>query len=102
MRGVTELGLFSGLVATSCCVGPFVLVLFGIGGASLLLGLLEFKRFFLGIGGFVMAFGVAAAIWQSRRVCDPAQLRRNVWVFPTLGAGAFATCTSPRISSSSR
>ena len=102
MRGVTGLGLFSGVVATLCCVAPFVLVLFGVGGASLLLGLLEFKWFFLGVGGFVMAFGVAAAIWQSRRVCDPAQHRRNVWSFQRWVLGGSPRCTSPRISSSSR
>ena len=82
--------MFSGLVATLCCVGPFILVVFGIGGASLLLGLLSFKWVFFGAGAAVMAVGVALALWQSHRTCDATHHRRHRWLYPAIGLAGFA------------
>jgi mercuric ion transport protein len=50
-------GLFSALLASLCCIGPLVLILFGIGGASTALSIGYRKPYFLIFGLLVLAIG---------------------------------------------
>ena len=50
-------GLLSALIASLCCIGPLVLILLGVGGASTALSIGYRKPYFLAFGAIVLAIG---------------------------------------------
>lgn len=50
-------GVLSALAASLCCLGPLVLILLGVGGASTALSIGYRKPYFLAVGAVVLAVG---------------------------------------------
>lgn len=73
--GMLAMGVFATLLASSCCVGPLLLVSVGIGGAWVgSLQLLEpYKPFFLGAAllAMVMAY---RRIYRQQIACVPGEI----------------------------
>ena len=57
--------MLSALIASLCCIGPLVLVLFGIGGASTALAIGYRKPYFLlfGLAMLIIGFGFLGTIF---------------------------------------
>ena len=82
-------GLSGGVIASLCCVGPTVAALFGLTGATFLFSLLRYRPYFLAAGVVFMVAGIGLALRRSRQVCDIAQHRRNLWLFPSVALLSF-------------
>lgn len=52
-----KVGVFSALIASFCCIGPLILILLGIGGASTALSIGYRKPYFLIFGAAVLTIG---------------------------------------------
>ncbi len=85
----TRWGLGGGLLASLCCLGPTVAALLGLTGATFLFSLLKYRPYFLALGLIFMGAGVGLALRRSRQVCDVAQHRRNLWMFPSVALLSF-------------
>ncbi|QQG44423.1 MAG: cation transporter [Candidatus Roizmanbacteria bacterium] len=68
----------SALIASLCCIGPLVLVLFGIGGASTALAIGYRKPYFLLFGLAVLIIGL---VFIYRKSCSTTKLSRKQQVF---------------------
>lgn len=87
-----RIGLIAALVATTCCVGPLVPILLGVGGAGVLFGLDRYKPLFLGMGVFILAFACWWTIRRQNRCCAVKNPARNVRIVATIfgvGVGAY-------------
>lgn len=62
-------GIGAGLLSVLCCIGPLVPILLGIGGASVLLGLDQYKPIFMGLGLLVLGGTSMYVILHHRRCC---------------------------------
>lgn len=69
-QALAATGLTAGLLASSCCLLPLLLLSAGIGGAwmSRLTALAPYQPFFLGVAGIALAWG----FWRSYRRKDCA------------------------------
>jgi|GEM_PF-3229436 len=83
-------GLAGGLIASLCCLGPVVAILLGFSGASFLLGLANYKLYFLGAGAVLSALGIALALRRSKQCCTLEEYRRNRWLIPGVTFASFA------------
>lgn len=75
-QGVAAAGLAAGLLASSCCLVPLLLVSAGIGGAwmSRLTALSPYQPLFLGMAAATLGWG----FWRSyRRDCASGELCAN-------------------------
>ncbi len=74
VKGPLVAGVFAGIGASVCCVGPLVLLLLGMGGAWVAnLTLLEPLRPWL-IGATVLFLGLAfRQLYLQPQVCEPGQ-----------------------------
>lgn len=81
-------GLFSALLASLCCIGPLVLILFGIGGASTALSIGYRKPYFLIFGLFVLAIGFSLIY---RKNCKREHLSRKQQL--VIFGGSFITAS---------
>jgi mercuric ion transport protein len=77
-RGLAAGGLAAGLLASSCCILPLVLVSLGIGGTwmSFLTGLSPYQPYFLGMASLL----VGAGLWRAYRKpkeCAPGSMCAN-------------------------
>ncbi len=68
-------GVLSALVASLCCVGPLVLILLGVGGASTALSIGYRKPYFLAIGLAVL--GVAFYRIYRKTCCEEHLTRKQ-------------------------
>lgn len=84
-------GLIAALVATTCCVGPLVPILLGVGGAGVLFGLDRYKPLFLVLGLFILAFACWWTIRRQNRCCAVKSPARNLRIVATIfGVGVSA------------
>jgi hypothetical protein len=51
--------------------------------------MLKYRPYFLALGLIFMLAGVGLALRRSRQVCDVAQHRRNLWLFPSVALLSF-------------
>jgi len=63
-------GILSGVLASLCCVGPLVLVLFGLGSVSFALSLSQYRLYFLGIGFLFMIAVIVFHLKKKNKTCD--------------------------------
>jgi len=70
--------LGAGLLGVLCCVGPIIPVLLGIGGASVLLGLDQFKPVFIVMGLIVLAGTSWYAVRHRRQCCATRNRTREI------------------------
>ena len=73
--GVLAAGGISAILASACCLGPFVLVSLGLGGAWLgnLTALEPFRPLFIG-AAFVALFFAYRRIFRSAAECKPGEV----------------------------
>lgn len=71
-------GVLSAIVASLCCVGPLVLILLGVGGASTALSIGYRKPYFLAIG--LVVLGVAFYKTYRKTGCEEHLTRGRRWL----------------------
>ncbi len=72
-------GVLAGGIASLCCIGPVLLVLFGLSGISFALSFGRFTWLFLSLG---ILFFVGAVLWwlRSKKCCSVKGLQRH-WIY---------------------
>ena len=68
-KGVKD-GALSGILASLCCVGPLIIVLFGLGSVSFALSFSQYKPYFLGLGLLFMIGAVGFHLKKKNKTCD--------------------------------
>lgn len=63
-------GFGAGMLASLCCVGPLVIVLFGLGSISFALSLSQYKPYFLGLGFIFMIGAIGFHLKRKNKTCD--------------------------------
>lgn len=63
-------GFWSGILASLCCVGPLVIVLFGLGSVSFALSLSQYRPYFLGLGFLFMIGAIFLHLNKKNKTCD--------------------------------
>lgn len=74
-------GVISALIASLCCVGPLVLVLLGVGGASTVLAIGSRKLYFLLFGLSVLVVGLAFLYRKSCCLAKPLSRGQQLFIF---------------------
>lgn len=64
-----KFGFGAGLIAVVCCVGPLIPILIGVGGATALFGLDQYKPLFIGMGLLLLAGSSLYVIRKRNRCC---------------------------------
>lgn len=84
-------GLAAGVLGTLCCTGPVVSVLLGLGGASILLGLDQFRPVLISLGILVLA-GASWYAVQHRRTCcaKRSRVKETLLIAIVFSTGIFA------------
>jgi mercuric ion transport protein len=62
-----KVGLLAGFVASLCCVGPLILIILGIGGASTALAVGKQSPYFLALGVLILAVGLGRHYFRDRQ-----------------------------------
>jgi len=60
-------GGFAGFLASLCCVGPIILIFFGLGSVSGALALGQYSPFFITLA--LIFFGTATVLYLKRKKC---------------------------------
>ncbi len=63
-------GFWSGILASLCCVGPLIIVLFGLGSVSFALSLSQYRPYFLGLGFLFMIGAIFLHLNKKNKTCD--------------------------------
>lgn len=74
-------GIVSALIASLCCIGPLVLILLGVGGASTVLAIGSRKLYFLLFGIFVLAVGLTFLYRKSCCLSKPLSRKQQLFIF---------------------
>lgn len=74
-------GAVSAFIASLCCIGPLVLVLLGIGGASTVLAIGYRKIYFLVFGLLVLVVGLTFLYRKSCSNRKPLRHRQQLLIF---------------------
>jgi mercuric ion transport protein len=75
-----KIGLLAGFVASLCCIGPLILIILGIGGASTALAIGKQSPYFLALGVLILAAGLGFYYFRkSKKVCDECDVERFSW-----------------------
>lgn len=67
---VIGLGIFAGFIASLCCVGPLILIILGVGGASTALAIGKRSPWFLGLGIAILVGGLFYYFGRKKKVCE--------------------------------
>jgi len=75
-----EIGLLAGFVASLCCIGPLILVILGIGGASTALAIGKQSPYFLALGVLLLVAGLGFYYFRkNNKVCDEHGAKKFSW-----------------------
>lgn len=74
-------GIVSAFIASLCCIGPLVLVLLGVGGASTVLAIGSRKLYFLLFGLFVLVIGLTLLYRKSCCLSKPLSWKQQLFIF---------------------
>lgn len=74
-RGALAIGGLAAVLASSCCLGPLVLVMLGIGGAWIgnLTALEPYRPWFIGIA-LIALFFAWRRIYRPAQICAPGEV----------------------------
>lgn len=64
------IGIWSGIIAALCCLGPLIIILFGLGTVSFALSVSEYKPFFLGAGILFIIGAIILYLRKKNKTCD--------------------------------
>ncbi len=81
--------MLAGVISSLCCVPAALAFGLGLGGSSALVGLTQYRPFFVAAG---VAFALLTVVWslrRSRRCCSPARFRRDLVLIPAIVLGTF-------------
>lgn len=83
-----KFGVGAGLIAVLCCVGPLIPILIGVGGATALFGLDQYKPVFIGTGLLLLAVASWYVVRKRNRCCATRNRIKDVQVvFLIFGVG---------------
>lgn len=75
-----KIGLLAGFIASLCCIGPLILIVLGIGGASTALAIGKQSPYFLALGILILAIGLGFYYFRkSKKVCDECKIEQFSW-----------------------
>lgn len=74
-------GVVAAFIASLCCIGPLVLVLLGIGGASTVLAIGYRKLYFLFFGLLVLVAGLTFLYRKSCCQTQPSSYKQQLFIF---------------------
>lgn len=63
-------GFWSGILTSLCCIGPLVIILFGLGTVSFALSISQYKPYFLGLGFLFMVSVIVLHLRKKNKTCD--------------------------------
>lgn len=74
-RGALILGGLAAILASTCCLGPLILVALGLSGAWIgnLTALEPFRPFFIGVA-LVALFFAGRRVYRPARACEPGEV----------------------------
>ncbi len=79
-RKPIKIGLWAGLVASLCCVGPLILIVLGIGGTSTALAIGKQSPYFLILGILILVIGLGFYYFRrGKKVCDGCEIIQFSW-----------------------
>lgn len=64
-----KIGLWAGFIASLCCVGPLILIILGIGGASTALAIGKQSPYFLALGILILISGLGLYYFRKNKKC---------------------------------
>lgn len=67
-KGATA-GFCSAILASLCCIGPLVIVIFGLGSVSFALSLSQYRPYFLGLGFLFMIGTIVLHLRKKNKTC---------------------------------
>ena len=62
-------GFWGGLVASLCCVGPFIIILLGLGSVSFALSISQYRPYFLALGLLFMVSAIGLHLRKKSKTC---------------------------------
>lgn len=81
----------AGILSVLCCVGPIIPVMLGFGGASVFLGLHQFKPIFIGLGLLVLVWASWYAVRQHRKCCATQNWAKEIKLVTLIFGVGFLT-----------
>ncbi len=77
-------GILGAFVAVTCCIGPLVPILLGVGSATALFGLDRYKPWFIGLGLLILGLASWYAVRKQNRCCAEKSVARNARMVATI------------------
>ncbi|HDH03936.1 MAG TPA: LPXTG cell wall anchor domain-containing protein [Candidatus Campbellbacteria bacterium] len=75
-----KIGLWAGLIASLCCIGPLILIIFGVGGTGAALSIGKQSPYFLGSGILILIGGLWLYYFRrKKKLCDECGAERLGW-----------------------
>ena len=74
-----KIGLLAGFIASLCCIGPLVLVVLGVGGASTALAIGKQSPYFLTLGVLILVAGLGLHYFRKNKKCNECDAERLSW-----------------------
>ena len=73
---LVTLGIIGGFIAALCCVGPILLVLFGLSGVSFALSIGRYSWFFFTLAVVFLVIGMGI-YYKKKDCCDIKGIKKN-------------------------
>ena len=74
-----KIGLWAGFIASLCCIGPLILIVLGIGGASTALAIGKQSPYFLALGILILVAGLGLYYFRKNKKCNECDTERLSW-----------------------
>ena len=71
-----KIGFWAGLIASLCCIGPLILIVLGIGGASTSLAIGKQSPYFLALGVLIIVAGLGLYYFRKNKQCNECETER--------------------------
>lgn len=75
-----KIGFLAGFIASLCCIGPLILIVLGIGGASTALAIGKQSPYFLALGILILIGGLGFYYFRkNKKACDECEVEHFSW-----------------------
>jgi len=78
LKKAVRISTGGGFLASLCCVGPLIIVLFGIGGVSTALGIVKYRPYFIFVGALFILASLFFYIKKRHGICNVKTIKQNL------------------------